>query len=459
MRPRISLALCVALALALPATARAPRKEAAADPLIREVALSLEASAVAPPPPERMALAGLEALRADDPCFRAPKNQREVLLLCEGRKRRMPWPPEDGRAVASLLSEAARLLDGKGEVRQDRAQRIARALAAAADDPYTAYLSPQLVRKLEGATTLATSGIELLPSVPSEIREVRPGSDAAREGLREGDHILEIDGVATRAFTLAELSAMLMGRPGTVLRLVVAPRDGGRRTLVVARSLIPEPAVDSDRLPGGALYLRVSTFAPGVAREVTETLWAERPSGIVLDLRHNQGGLLREGVALLDLFFSEGSIGGVKPRPGRPADSFEARHQPTDLVDTPLVVLIDGGSASASELVAMVLKERGRATVLGSPSIGKGSVQKVIRLPDGGVLRVTSAHYTGPQGNRLPPDGVHPHRYLAPPVGRTVLEGGAPRHDSWVLAALDVLEGTAKVSGSARRDGLLGPMP
>jgi carboxyl-terminal processing protease len=206
------------------------------------------------------------------------------------------------------------------------------------------------------------------------------------------------------------------------------------------------------------VYVRLSSFAPGVARSVAEAIWERRAKKVVLDLRHNPGGLINEGAALLDLFFASGATGGIRPRAGRAGQEFEAKHQPTD-TGVPIVVLIDGGTASASELVSMVLKERGRAVIIGSPSIGKGSVQKIIRMPDGGALRVTSAYYTGATGQPLPLAGVRPDRYLAPASGRTVLEGGDPTRDGWVLSALDVLEGGPQVSGRSKRRSFYGPMP
>lgn len=470
MRPRSAVCfVCfVWLGLSGLAAAGAPGKSArgqdsrgqdsrAAEEVLKEVVMSLHASAVAPPDLEHLAEAGLSALERYAPCAKQEPQDRARRFSCRGHSLELSWPPLSVLEVVEVLGRAGRLAHPKRHLEARCVQELARALAAQLEDPYTAYLPPRMVRKLE-APTLATPGIELAPRDPSRIREVRPGSSAAAEGIQEGDRVLAIDGGRVEGRTLAELGATLSGSPGTALRLTVQPRGTStERTKVLTRTLVPEPVVDSDPLPGGALYVRVSAFAPGAASRVAEALWQHRPRGVVLDLRHNQGGLIREGIALLDLFFSEGSIGGVRPRPGRPANAFTAGHQPTD-VHAPLAVLIDGGTASASELVALVLKERGRALLLGSPSIGKGSVQKVIRLPDGGVLRITSAHYTGPSGRPLPYGGVRPDRYLAPPVARTVLEGGRPALDSWVLAALDVFEGQPRPS-RAPRSGRFGPLP
>lgn len=458
---RAALALLIASLSTVGGLRSAHAKNAAGpEPLLVEVVLSLHASAVDPPSLEALARAGLAAIHEKHPCLRVLRREDQVRVVCEGDNVTAPWPPADGRGVATLLSDTVDLVGARGSARAKLLQWIARSVADALEDPYTAYLPPETVAKLEThlRSRLATAGFELSPKAPDRVREVRPGSDAAHEGLREGDRVVAIDNQRVDGLTYAERNALLVGPTGSTVRLDYVPvNGGGQRSVILKRSVLPDQTVEAEDLPGGALYVRVGSFAPGVARRVAEEIWDRGRPSVVLDLRHNHGGLIQEGVALLDLFFGDGSIGGVMPRRGRPADDFRAAHQPTD-VRVPVVVLIDGGSASASELVAMVLKERGRAVVLGSPSLGKGSVQKVIRMPDGGVLRVTSAYYTGPSGKPLGIGGVRPDRFLSPPVGRTVLEGGSASKDSWVLSALDVLEGGQHVS---RGGGALffGPAP
>ncbi|MFZ9890024.1 MAG: S41 family peptidase, partial [Myxococcota bacterium] len=258
----------------------------------------------------------------------------------------------------------------------------------------------------------------------------------------------------------AELCELLIGPAESELsvqysRGTADPKS--QRSVTLTRTLLPEHAVYSVELPGEILYLRLAAFGPGAAQQLAAELWARPHQGVVLDLRHNPGGLVEEAVGLLDLFFEDGAIGGIAPRPGRAAEDYRARHQPSD-VRSPVALLLDGGSASASELVAMVLQERERAVLLGAPSLGKGSVQRIIRMPGGGVLKVTNAHYIGAEGQRLDSGGVQPDRFLGPPSGETVLEGGDPAHDSWVLSAVDALEGGVRV-GSQRMEPLVGPLP
>lgn len=456
----------VVLAIALLSSSFAAKAKDGKDAMLAEVVMSLHASAVEPPSLEALARAGLKAIHDKHACLRVLRKEQQVRVVCKGAAAQAAWPPDDAREVARLLSEAVDLVGVRGEARVKLLQGVARSVAGALGDPYTAYLPPAIVAKLETSlrSRLATAGLELSPKDPSRVREVRPGSDAAREGLREGDLLLHVDRHPVEGMTYAELNALLVGPTGSTVRLDYIPHlrgalaEGSRpRTVILKRSVLPEQTVDAEELPGGVLYVRVASFAPGISRRVAEEMWERGHTGVVLDLRHNQGGLVQEGVALLDLFFSDGNIGGVTPRKGRPTDEFRASHQATD-ARVPVVVLIDGGSASASELVAMVLKERGRALVLGSPSLGKGSVQKVIRMPDGGVLRVTSAYYTGPSGKPLGIGGVRPDKFLAPAIGRTVLEGGSAVKDSWVLNALDVLEGEQRISqGGGTR--FFGPAP
>jgi carboxyl-terminal processing protease len=437
--------------------------ESAADEVLKEVVMSLHASAVEKPSLAAMARSGLNALRDQSPCFEVMQKPGSLRMRCDSRQLEVPWPPKTGKETAILLTDAVKLADRRGNVEDKRVQWVARALAASLQDPYTAYLPPAMVARLDTRmrSQKATPGIELSPRDPTRIREVRPGSDAMRQGLQEGDRIVAVDRRKAKEMTYAELSASLFGNAGSVIRFDVQGRiNEPPRRVSVARHMVPEALVDTEPLPGGVLFVRVSEFQSGATQEVAEEIWASRPRGVVLDLRHNHGGLIQEGVALLDLFFSDGDIGGVKPRKGRPADDFQARHQPTD-VGVPLVVLVDGGSASASELVSLVLQERGRAAIIGSPSLGKGSVQKMIRMPDSGVLRVTSAHYIGPSGQPLGMGGVQPDRFLSPPVGRTVLDGGSAKHDSWVLSALDLLEGggVPAIDENIARNTFYGPNP
>lgn len=459
--PRLA-ALALALLAAAPAAARlrppAPAVvEGPADEVIREVVKSLEASSVETVPLERYALFGLDALADFDRCLGRKSEGATLVLSCGSTSTSAPWPPKSSDEVATLLTNATRLVDPEREVRADRTKVVARALARAVDDPFTAYLPPELVAAVSSSHTAmfaATPGVEVWPRDPTRVREVRRGSDAARSGVQAGDRLLAIDGVATAGLTLPEIAAKLQGANDSSVRLTMKTSDG-EQVFRVARTMLPENEIVTRQLDRRVLYIMLPAFKQGSAQKIARALWDTRPSGVILDLRHNGGGYVPEGIALADLFLKDGPIAGVRSRPGRPTEDFVAKTDGNDFTE-PLVVLVDGGSASASELLAMVLKERKRALVIGTQTAGKGSVQRQIHMPDGGVLKVTAGYYVGPAGKRLDEKGVTPDRHLAPAQTRTVLEGGDPRKDSWVLSALDALQGTR---GASSISVGLGPDP
>jgi C-terminal peptidase prc len=432
--------------------------DAPVDETLKEVVASLDASSVARVPLERYALAGLEALGRFDRCLSRSVEGAALSLSCNDRSLTAPWPPSRAADVASLLSNAVRLVDPTRELRPERVERVCRALAIAVDDPFTAYLPPAMMATaatMKNGMSAALPGIELWPREPSKVRDVRLGSDAAQKGISPGDRLLTVDGVDVGALTYFELLQRLSGLNGTDIRLRVEPvRGGPAREVAVTRLLVPEDDLRRGMV-GSVLYVGVPAFKSGAASSVRHAIGAGVFSGVILDLRHNNGGLLSEGIALVDLFLRDGAIGGVRSGPGRPTDDFVAHRDDFDS-SLPLVVLIDGQSASASEFTAMVLKERGRALVLGAPTAGKGSVQRQIPLPDGGLLKVTAGFYVGPTGRRLDEGGVRPHRFLAPSPRRTALEGGVIGDDAWVLAALDSLQ---QVERSAVLRPAVGPTP
>jgi carboxyl-terminal processing protease len=450
----------VALAFVLAVASRAPPPvEGPADETIREVIKSLEASSVERVSMDRYALFGLDALAARDPCLGRKSDPAGLVLTCGTSSWTAPWPPRTSDEVAVALSNAIRLVDATREVRGDRVKAVARGLARAVDDPFTAYLPPELVAAVTSSKTAlfaATTGIEVWPRDPTRVREVRRGTDASRAGVEPNDRILAIDGTPTTGLTLPEMASKMQGANDSVVKLRLKNPDG-ERDVMVARTVVPESDVVTTRLDGGVQYILLPAFKQGVAQRIKQILRDSAPRAVILDLRHNGGGYVPEGVGVADLFLRDGAIGGVRSAPGRPTEEYVARTDSDD-VSEPLVVLVDSGSASASELLAMALKERKRALVIGTQTAGKGSVQRQIHMPDGGVLKVTSAYYVGPLGNRLGENGVTPDRFLAPASSKTVLEGGDPKRDSWILSALDALQPAKSNKGFDSSSGA-GPDP
>ncbi len=452
-----ALLVCVSMAPAARG-ARPPPADAPVDDTIREVVKSLEASYVETVPLERYTLFALDALADLEPCLGRKGESAALVLACRDRTLRVSWPPATSDAVVKLVSDAMRLADPARTIKADTVKAVARALARAAGDPYTAYLPPELVAAYttsRPALFSATPGIEVWPRDPTKIREVRRASDAASAGVTAGDRIVAIDGLATAGLTLPEIATKLQGADDSAVVLQLKTPTG-ERTARVARSLLADSDVVVKELDGGVLYARIPIFKSGVARAVAQALWDGRPSGVILDLRHNGGGLVPEGIALADLFLGSGVIAGVRGRGGRVTEEYVARRDAKE-ISVPVVVLVDGSSASASELVSMALKESKRARLLGAQTAGKGSVQFQIQLPDGGVLKVTTGYYVGPEGHRLPEGGLEPHRFLSQPSAKTVLDGAEPKKDGWVQAALDELRGAKQADGLVRAS--TGPEP
>ncbi|MFZ9887370.1 MAG: S41 family peptidase, partial [Myxococcota bacterium] len=190
-----------------------PSRSPEPDPLLVEVISSLYASAVREVPLDSLARAGLDALHEADACLRIVKRESSLQLVCRGALHESPWPPTGPKDVARLLSSAVDLTGAGGQARTLLTERMARSLAQSLKDPYTAYLSPAAVAKLDTSlrSRLATAGIELQPARPTVVREVRPGSDAARQGLRPGDLLVTVDGQPAADRTYAELCELLIG--------------------------------------------------------------------------------------------------------------------------------------------------------------------------------------------------------------------------------------------------------
>lgn len=440
--------------------ARAPVDDAP-EPTIREIVKSIEATSAVEVSLERLAVVALDALAADVPCLRREASGGSVRVACADRGAALGvWPPPTSDAVVTLLSAALRLDEPDRVALTRRVRALARALAAAAGDPFTAYVPPDLVAAFSSNNTArvaASSGIDVWPRVPGRIRNVRPRSSAEAAGVKAGDLLVAIDGESVEGLSFTEVSARLQGAADSPVRLRLGTGEAEREVRVL-RTLLPTHEIVVKVLAGGIAYVRLPSFTPGCAQQVATLLGDREPTAVVLDLRHNGGGLVPEGIALADLFLTAGPIAGVRARAGRPQEDFVARASNRE-IHAPLAVLVDGQSASASELVAGALQRRKRAVIVGVPTAGKGSVQRQIRLPDGGVLKVTAGFYVGPTGEPLDERGVVPDRVLARSSSRTVQEGADPLTDSWVLSALDALQIVGGSAPTYPAGGRLGSKP
>ena len=282
-------------------------------------------------------------------------------------------------------------------------------------DPHSAFMNANEFKEsfIHTKGQFGGLGIEVTME-DGYVKVVAPIEDtpAARAGLISGDLITDVDGKSIKGMTLTEAVRLMRGAPGSKIHLRIKRADVADFDLTLERAVIQVQAVRW-RNENGIAYIRVSRFSERVEGEIVKAFASIRaeiggdPSGVVLDLRNNPGGLLDQSVILADSFLNDGEIVSVRGRRNSAWRSFKAAEG--DLAGgVPMVVLINGGSASASEIVASALKFYKRATLMGSQSFGKGSVQTIIPMPLEGALRLTTALYYGPSGETLQARGVVP---------------------------------------------------
>lgn len=299
-------------------------------------------------------------------------------------------------------------------------------------DPHTVYMPPDVFRAMKMDTSGAFGGLGLEIARQGErIVVVSPLDDtpASRAGIRAGDELVAVDGKALRGMELAEAMRLMRGAPGEQAKLTLMRRGfTAPRTFAVVRDHIRVRSVEGD-LYGEVAHLRIKSFqdrTDAQLRREMERLQAQLGTrslkGIVLDLRNNPGGLLEQAVAVASRFLADGlTVVTTRGRNGRRSGVEKSRGPAADAT-TPMIILINAGTASASEIVAGALQDHGRATLLGSRSFGKGSVQTVISLEDGSGLKLTIARYDTPSGRSIQERGIWPdHLVEEPPAGQTPL--------------------------------------
>jgi carboxyl-terminal processing protease len=285
-------------------------------------------------------------------------------------------------------------------------------------------------------------GLEL-GSEEGRVTVIAPleGSPGARAGIEPGDSLLAIDGVTTAGMPLADAVRRLKGAAGSAVRLDLE-RDGIAREVTIVRDRVVSDSVswrvaDAER---GLVVLRIRTFQERTDRGVERALAAARKElgkeigGLVLDLRSNPGGLLDEAVRVADRFISEGIIVTTEGRANRVTDIERARGPGTE-PDYPLAVLVDRGSASASEILAGSLQDHGRAAIVGTRTFGKGTVQQVIDLGDGSGLKLTVARYFTPSHRSIQDLGIAPDVEVAEPQAVAPPDASVPAPATLAIAS------------------------
>lgn len=298
-------------------------------------------------------------------------------------------------------------------------------------DPHSSYFSREDRKIFEGSTAGRFGGIGVeVEFSDGEIVIIAPieGSPADRAAIQPGDRIVALDGKPLRGVKPQDVVRLMRGKLGTKLTLsIINKKDGALRDVQVVREEIEVASVRSQLMLGGIAYFRIKAFQEGTHQEFLDALGEMRQQagelhGIILDLRNNPGGLVREATGVADEFLTGGMIYSTRHR-GRILRSATA-HVSGAYRRGPLIVLINEYSASAAELVAGALKDRGRAQVIGARSFGKGSVQTVLNLGHGGALKLTTALYYTPSGETTQAQGVTPHLEINPGYveGREVLK-------------------------------------
>jgi len=281
-------------------------------------------------------------------------------------------------------------------------------------DPYTVYFEPERVGDLEEITKGEFTGVGIeigLRGKKKELTVISPMEDtpASRIGIRSGDVIVAVDGESTAGFTIADAAERIRGEPGTEVKLSIRrhgydePIDYTISREVIRINDVAFAGMIDDEI-GYIKLVRFSGHAGAELRQAMVKLREHNPRGLILDLRSNPGGLLPSAVEVSDEFLRVGDvIVSTRGRSPRSTRSFNASKEPL-AGNIPIAVLVNGGSASASEIVAGALQDHDRAVIIGTPTFGKGLVQSVLNLSNGAALKITSARYYTPSGRLIQRD-------------------------------------------------------
>lgn len=332
-------------------------------------------------------------------------------------------------------------------------------MLASLGDPFTRFLDPDQYRSLQVSTSGELTGVGLQITIAEEsgqLQVITPleGSPAEAVGVQPLDYILKIDGVSTTGMSLDEAAARMRGPIGTQVVLTIVPHQTPQakpRDITVTRDrILLNPVTAQLHLtPQGTPigYLRLSQFNANAVQELKRallTLEQSHPVGYILDLRNNPGGLLQAGIEIARLWLDEGPIVYTVNRQGV-LGSFEAMG--SAVTHAPLVVLVNQGTASASEILAGALQDSGRAILVGERTFGKGLIQSLFKLSDGSGMAVTVAKYETPNHHDIHQRGIQPDRVVPlPPLPRQRL---ATEDDRQYQAAVEILTQKTVLVGAA----------
>jgi carboxyl-terminal processing protease len=291
-------------------------------------------------------------------------------------------------------------------------------------DPHSAYLNANELRILDSDTEGHFGGVGIEVDVNDgwlTVLRVMPNGPAAKVGVKPGDRFLTIDGQSARDLSIEDALQRMRGEPGTRVKVTLRRRDAPAAIdLTLTRDLIHVDAVEGRLLPDGVVYVQLRVFQEDTVSQLRRVLDEAvdraaadggKVSGLLLDLRDNPGGLLSSAILVADEFLNDGVIVSTRGRGGKLLRENRAQKSGTR-PDWPMVVLTNGYSASAAEIVAGALHDHQRAVLVGTRTFGKGSVQNIVDLPDGTAMKLTTALYFTPSGTSIQAKGIEPDVFI-----------------------------------------------
>jgi len=306
-------------------------------------------------------------------------------------------------------------------------------------DPHSDYMDEAEYKESRSNISGRFGGLGIVISeqggVPKVIAPI-DGTPAARAGLQPGDLIVAIEGESSQGMNLDKVVRELRGKPGTKVSITIARVGKKPFDVTIVRSIIKVATVKSKLQPNGIGYARITEFGESTAADLKQALVkmnkqaGGKLKGMVLDLRNDPGGLLTAAVAVAGDFLKGGTVVTIKGRLATDNESYNADSRGTIEPTAPMVVLINGASASASEIVAGALQDRHRATIMGTQSFGKGSVQTIIPLDGHGALRLTTALYYTPGGRSIQGKGITPDVVVEAPKDQQIVGAYMPRESA-----------------------------
>lgn len=282
------------------------------------------------------------------------------------------------------------------------------------DDPHTSYLTKEIFNELQTDTRGEFGGLGIVIGKRDEwITVISPIDDtpAARKGIRSGDKIIAINGETTEGFSTMDAVRLLRGKVGTSVTItILRESESDPFDVTIVRGIIKLETVKSKIVDEHIGYIRISQFSEPTAEALAEHIDELNEQGMdamIIDLRNNPGGLLSSVIDISDMFLTKGTIVSTKGRDRAQNQTFHAKKSVL-VPDTPLIVLVNEGSASASEIFAGAVRDNDRGMIVGEQTFGKGSVQTVRELPDGSGIRITTALYYTPSGVSIHKVGIEP---------------------------------------------------